>query len=311
MTTPSDPAPERLDLLATEQVRPELHDLDTRSTADLVRLSVDELGAVERALRGAEAALAEAVDQVAARMRRGGRLVYVGAGTPGRLGILDASEIPPTFGEPAERVVGVIAGGETAIRSAVENAEDDADAGRADMVDAAIGPDDCVVGLTASGRTPYVLGAIAEARARGAATIGVSCNPESELSAAADVGVEVVVGPELVAGSTRLKAGTAQKIVLNTISTLAMVRIGKTYGNQMVDLRATNEKLRARAVRTVMGVADVDAGLARRALADTDWEVKPAILMCMRGLTADAAARALSEVDGRLREALDRSRGSL
>jgi N-acetylmuramic acid 6-phosphate etherase len=301
----------QLAAMTTEAVDPEFHELDLMTTPELVGAMIDHNRQVTEALVTAVGSLSRAVDVAAERMQRGGRLVYVGAGTPGRLGILDASEIPPTFGEPAERVVGVIAGGETAIRSAVENAEDDADAGRADMVDAAIGPDDCVVGLTASGRTPYVLGAIAEARARGAATIGVSCNPESELSAAADVGVEVVVGPELVAGSTRLKAGTAQKIVLNTISTLAMVRIGKTYGNQMVDLRATNEKLRARAVRTVMGVADVDAGLARRALADTDWEVKPAILMCMRGLTADAAARALSEVDGRLREALDRSRGSL
>ena len=297
--------------MTTEAVDPEFHELDLMTTPELVGAMIDHNRQVTEALAAAVVPLARAVDAAAERMQRGGRLVYVGAGTPGRLGILDASEIPPTFGEPAERVVGIIAGGETAIRSAVENAEDDAAAGRDDMARAGIGPDDCVVGLTASGRTPYVLGAIAEARARGAATIGVSCNPRSELSAAADVGVEVIVGPELVAGSTRLKAGTAQKVVLNTISTLAMVRIGKTYGNQMVDLRATNEKLRARAVRTVMGVADVDPALARRALADTGWEVKPAILMCMRGLTADAAARALLEVQGRLREALDRTRGSV
>ena len=297
--------------MTTEAVDPEFHELDLMTTPELVGAMIDHNRQVTEALAAAVGPLARAVDAAAERMQRGGRLVYVGAGTPGRLGILDASEIPPTFGEPAERVVGIIAGGETAIRSAVENAEDDAAAGRDDMARAGIGPDDCVVGLTASGRTPYVLGAIAEARARGAATIGVSCNPRSELSAAADVGVEVIVGPELVAGSTRLKAGTAQKVVLNTISTLAMVRIGKTYGNQMVDLRATNEKLRARAVRTVMGVADVDPALARRALADTGWEVKPAILMCMRGLTADAAARALLEVQGRLREALDRTRGSV
>lgn len=297
--------------MTTEAVDPDFHELDLMTTPELVGAMIDHNRQVTEALAAAVVPLARAVDAAAERMQRGGRLVYVGAGTPGRLGILDASEIPPTFGEPAERVVGIIAGGETAIRSAVENAEDDAAAGRDDIAVAGIGPDDCVVGLTASGRTPYVLGAIAEARARGAATIGVSCNADSELSAAADVGVEVIVGPELVAGSTRLKAGTAQKIVLNTISTLAMVRIGKTYGNQMVDLRATNEKLRARAVRTVMGVADVDPGLARRALADTGWEVKPAILMCMRGLTADAAARALIEVQGRLREALDRTRESL
>ena len=296
--------------LTTEAVDPDFRDLDLMATDDLVAAMVDHNRQVTDALRAASGALADAVDLAAARMQRGGRLVYIGAGTPGRLGILDASEIPPTFGEPAERVVGIIAGGETAIRSAVENAEDDAAQGRADIARAGIGPDDCVVGLTASGRTPYVLGAIAEARDRGAATVGVSCNPDSALSAAADVGVEVIVGPELVAGSTRLKAGTAQKIVLNTISTLAMVRIGKTYGNHMVDVRATNEKLRARAVRTVMGVTDVDPSLARRALADTEWEVKPAILMCMRGLTADAATRALSDADGRLRDALDRTSGA-
>lgn len=297
--------------MTTEAVDPDFHELDLMTTPELVGAMIDHNRQVTEALAAAVEPLARAVDVAAERLQRGGRLVYVGAGTPGRLGILDASEVPPTFGEPAERVVGVIAGGETAIRTAVENAEDDVTAGHDDMARAGVGPDDCVVGLTASGRTPYVLGAIAAARARGAATIGVSCNPQSELSEAADVGVEVIVGPELVAGSTRLKAGTAQKIVLNTISTLAMVRIGKTYGNQMVDLRATNEKLRARAVRTVMGVADVEPGLARRALADTGWEVKPAILMCMRGLTADAAARALSDVQGRLREALDRTRGSL
>jgi N-acetylmuramic acid 6-phosphate etherase len=297
--------------LTTEAVDPDFGDLDLMGTAELVAAMVDHNRQVTEALVAASDDLARAVDLAAARMQRGGRLVYVGAGTPGRLGILDASEIPPTFGEPPERVVGIIAGGETAIRSAVENAEDDAAAGRADVAHAGVGPDDCVVGLTASGRTPYVLGAIAEARARGAATIGVSCNPHSALSAAADVGVEVIVGPELVAGSTRLKAGTAQKVVLNTISTLAMVRIGKTYGNRMVDVRATNEKLRARAVRTVMGVADVDPAVARRALAGTGWEVKPAILMCMRGLTADAAAHALSNARGRLREALDLTRGAV
>jgi N-acetylmuramic acid 6-phosphate etherase len=293
--------------LTTEAVDPEFGDLDLMTTPELVAAMIDHNRQVTDALTDASRQLAAAVDIAAERMQRGGRLLYVGAGTPGRLGILDASEIPPTFGEPAERVVGIIAGGERAIQWAVENAEDDVAAGRADIARAGVGPDDCVVGLTASGRTPYVLGAIAEARSRGAATIGVSCNLGSELSAAADVGVEVIVGPELVAGSTRLKAGTAQKIVLNTISTLAMVRIGKTYGNRMVDVRATNEKLRARAVRTVMGVADVDAAMARRALAATEWEVKPAILMCMRGLTADAAARALSDTNGRLREALDRT----
>ena len=297
--------------LTTEAVDPDFGDLDLLTTPELVAAMIEHNRQVSDALSAAAGELAAAVDVAADRMARGGRLVYVGAGTPGRLGILDASEIPPTFGESPERVAGIIAGGEPAITTAVENAEDDALGGRADVARARIGPDDCVVGVAASGRTPYVLGAIAEARARGAATIGVSCNPGSELSAAADVGVEVIVGPELIAGSTRLKAGTAQKIVLNTLSTLAMVRIGKTFGNHMVDLRATNAKLRARAVRTVMSVADVDAAMARRALADTDWEVKPAILMCMRGLTADAAARALRDAEGRLREALDRTREAL
>ena len=211
--------------LTTEAIDPDFSDLDLMTTPELVAAMIDHNRQVTDALTDASHQLASAVDAAAERMQRGGRLLYVGAGTPGRLGILDASEIPPTFGEPAERVVGIIAGGERAIQWAVENAEDDVAAGRADIARAGVGPDDCVVGLTASGRTPYVLGAIAEARARGAATVGVSCNQDSELSAAADVGVEVIVGPELVAGSTRLKAGTAQKIVLNTISTFAMVRI--------------------------------------------------------------------------------------
>lgn len=297
--------------LTTEAVDPDFGDLDLMSTPELVAAMIEHNRQVSAALAAAADQIAAAVDLASARMARGGRLVYVGAGTPGRLGILDASEIPPTFGEAPERVAGIIAGGALAITTAVENAEDDAGAGEADVAAAGIGPDDCVVGITASGRTPYVLGAIAEARRRGAATVGVSCNPGSELSAAADVGIEVIVGPELIAGSTRLKAGTAQKIVLNTLSTLAMVRIGKTFGNHMVDLRATNAKLRARAISTVMSVADVDATAARRALSDTGWEVKPAILMCMRGLSADAAAHALSDTQGRLREALDRSRGTL
>ncbi|MCR2793446.1 N-acetylmuramic acid 6-phosphate etherase [Microbacterium sp. zg.Y625] len=290
--------------LVTEGVDPQFAALDLMSTPELVAAMISHTRDVTAALDVAADAIGRAVDLAAERMARGGRLLYVGAGTPGRLGILDASEIPPTFGEPADRVVGIIAGGPAAVTTAVENAEDDAPAGAADLEAAAVGPDDCVIGVSASGRTPYVVGALGRARERGAATVGVSCNAGSPVGAASDIAIDVVVGPELIAGSTRLKAGTAQKIVLNTVSTLVMVRLGKTYGNRMVDVRATNAKLRARALRTVMTVADVPAGDARRALDATAWAAKPAILICMTGTTAEAAQAALAAAGGSLRTAL-------
>ncbi|RPJ50363.1 MAG: N-acetylmuramic acid 6-phosphate etherase, partial [Chloroflexi bacterium] len=246
----------------TESVNPRTADLDQLSTLEMLQRinAEDQLvpGAVARALPQ----IAEAVDRIAERMRRGGRLVYVGAGTSGRLGVLDAAEIPPTYGMEPDRVVALIAGGEQAIRSAVEGAEDDVQAGARALADLAVSEQDSVVGIAASGRTPYVLGALAEARRLGSLTISIACNSPAPVEALADIRIALLVGPEAITGSTRMKAGTAQKLALNLISTGVMVRLGKTYGNWMVDLRATNQKLRSRARRIVAQVCGLDKAAA-------------------------------------------------
>lgn len=291
-----------LETLSTERVDPAFADLDLLPTGDQVALMAEQAVVAAQAVAAAGDSIARAVDGIVARLRRGGRLVYIGAGTAGRMGVLDASEIPPTFGTDPALVVGVIAGGEQALRSAVEDAEDDEAAGEHAVL--ALGPDDAIVGISASGRTPYVAAALRAARARGALTVSLACNRGAEISVNADVAIEVVVGPEVVAGSTRLKAGTAQKLVLNTLSTLAMVHSGKVYGNLMVDVQSTNEKLRARAERTVMhatGCAPTDAS---RALADADGSVKVAIALLETGLDVATARAALSDADGDLRRAL-------
>lgn len=293
-----------LDGLVTERVDAGFSDLDLLSPDAQVAAMIEQNEDVLAALRAARPDIVRALGAVTGALRAGGRLIYVGAGTPGRLGVLDASEIPPTFGEPPTLVRGLIAGGPDALTTAIEGAEDDEARAVADLGALAVDERDCVVGISASGRTPYVVAAVAEARRIGAATVGVSCNAGAALSRAAEVAIELVVGPEIVGGSTRLKAGTAQKIVLNTLSTLAMVDRGKTYGPYMVDLRATNEKLRARAVRTVAEAAGVDRDAATRALRETDWAVKPAILICMTGASAAEAAALLQRADGRLRRAV-------
>ncbi|GAA2095674.1 N-acetylmuramic acid 6-phosphate etherase [Microlunatus panaciterrae] len=292
-----------LDLLITESVNEAYRDLDTWSTTDLVRAMNAEDQQVPQAVAAAEVEIAAAVDGVAERIANGGRLLYVGAGTPGRLGVLDASEIPPTFGVSPDLVVGVIAGGTVAIQHAVENAEDRADQGAADLEALGVGPKDAVVGIAASGRTPYVLGALQYAREAGAFTVAVSSNPGSTASSVAEVGIEVVVGPEFITGSTRLKAGTAQKLVLNMISTLAMIRLGKTYGNLMVDLQATNDKLRSRALRTVMLATGASAEVARTTLDTVQGSVKEAILVIKTGLAPAEARDLLARHGGRLRAA--------
>jgi N-acetylmuramic acid 6-phosphate etherase len=246
-----------------------------------------------------------AVEGVAGRLRAGGRLVYAGAGTSGRLGVLDASEIPPTFGTPPDLVQAVIAGGPVAVRSSVEGAEDDPASGADDLRALGVGEADAVVGIAASGRTPYVLGALAYARQVGAFTVGVTANAGSEIGRAADVAVDVVTGPEFVAGSTRLRAGTAQKMVLNMITTLAMVRLGKTYGNLMVDVQASNTKLRARAIRIVGLATGADADRAAATLAETGGSVKEAILVIETGLDVESARKSLAEHDGFLRAAIE------
>lgn len=294
----------QLESLATEAARPDLAELDRLPTERIAELMNESDAAVPAAVRGQVPRIAAAVDAIAARMARGGRLIYAGAGTAGRLGVLDASECPPTFGTAPGQVAGLIAGGPEALVTSIEGAEDDADAARADLDALGLTSGDCVVGVSASGRTPYAVAAVEHARAAGALTVAVACNPGSPLAAAAEHPVEVVVGPEIVAGSTRLKAGTAQKLVLNMLSTITMVRLGKTYGNLMVDVRATNEKLRARAHRIVAlatGAPDEEVAAALRA---TGGEVKPAVLVVAAGVDAGTAARLLEKSGGHLRAAL-------
>ncbi|GAB3574807.1 N-acetylmuramic acid 6-phosphate etherase [Leifsonia lichenia] len=300
---PRDLLRAELSTLTTEAVVDDERDLDTLSTSDLVALMNNHDESVPPAVAAVLPTIAASIDDIADRMREGGRLIYIGAGTPGRLGIVDASECPPTFNVDPSLVVGIIAGGDGAIRTAVENAEDDPQGGADALTEIALTPLDIVVGISASGRTPYVVGALEHACGVGALTVAIACNSNSTIGGIADHAIEVVVGPELIAGSTRLKAGTAQKLVLNMISTIAMVRLGKTYGNIMVDLRATNEKLRARAERTVMLVTDCSPAEAAETLAQSDGSVKIAILMLLRGLSADDA-RASMETAPSLRAAL-------
>lgn len=306
MTSTSHPRDLRTELesLTTEAFRPELADIDRLPTLDIARLMNGEDATVAGAVAARLPEIAAAIDAVAERMARGGRLVYAGAGTAGRLGILDASECPPTFNTDPSRVVGLIAGGPDAVVTSVEGAEDSPDLARTDLETLAPTPDDTVVGISASGRTPYAIGAVEHARARGCLTIGLACNPGSPLAAAADHGIEIVVGPELLTGSTRLKSGTAQKLVLNMLSTITMIRLGKTYGNLMVDVRASNDKLRARSHRIVALATGAEDKEIEEALTATDGEVKNAILTILAGVDGPTAARLLAESDGRLRAAL-------
>ncbi len=254
---------------------------------------------------GAESAsIARAIDLAADRFKGGGRLIYVGAGTSGRLGVLDASECPPTFGTPPEMVVGLIAGGADALTRAIEGAEDDPDRGATDLERIKAGPRDLVVGIATSGRTPYVLGAVKYARSQGAATIGIACNRPSLLGALVDVEIALLVGPEVVAGSTRLKAGTATKMVLNMITTGAMIRIGKTLGNRMIDLQPTNEKLRIRSRRMLREIAGIDDAQAADLLERSGGRLKLALLMALAGVDRTEAERLLDAHGGQVRAAV-------
>jgi N-acetylmuramic acid 6-phosphate etherase len=289
--------------LLTEQHQPELADLDRRDTVALVRLMADDQAAALDALVRAAPQIATAIDAVVSRLEGGGRLVYVGAGTAGRMGVLDAAECPPTFN--TDRVIGVLAGGFDALLKSSEAVEDDAAAGAADMDRLAVSASDAVVGVSASGRTPYTIGAVQQARLLGAVTIGVASNPDAELSRHVDHPLELVAGPEVIAGSTRLKAGTAQKVVLNMFSTIAMVRLGKTYGNLMVDVRATNHKLRQRARRIVSQATGADAATAEQAIAAAGGDVKVAIVMLLTGVDAGDAAARVAAHHGRVRGAVE------
>lgn len=290
--------------LSTEQVGDEQLQLDLMPVAELVDAMNRANETVPAAVAAVAPAITRAIDGIVERMRGGGRLIYVGAGTAGRMGVLDASEIPPTFGTDPSLVVGVIAGGLDAVGRAIENAEDDLAAAVSDLTALSLTSDDAVVGISASGRTPYVLSALEHARGVGAFTVALACNADSEIGRAADVAIETVVGPEFVTGSTRLKAGTAQKLVVNMLSTITMVRLGKVYGSLMVDLKATNAKLRARSERTVMLATGVDAATAARAIAEVDGWIKAAIVVAATGLSGPDAIALLAQHGGMLREAL-------
>ncbi|GAA3316848.1 N-acetylmuramic acid 6-phosphate etherase [Nonomuraea dietziae] len=290
--------------LVTEQQLPGLDDLDGLSTLDLVRRMGEQDALVPTAVAGQSARIAAAVDAVSARMREGGRLIYLGAGTAGRIGMLDASECGPTFGTTPEEVFALIAGGPSAFAVAVEGAEDSAALAVSDLTEVSLSAADAVVGISASGRTPYAVGGVRHARAMGAMTVGVACNEGSPLGEAAEIAIEVVVGPEFLTGSTRLKSGTAQKLVCNMISTLTMVRLGRTHGNLMTHLVASNEKLWARAHDLVSSITGLPDAEVEPALQAAEGSVPTAVIMLLTGADPDQAREALARTSGNLREAL-------
>ncbi len=290
--------------LQTEARNPRTAEMDLLSPAELARVLHAENYRVAEAVEEALPDIGTAIEVISERLSGGGRLIYVGAGTSGRLGVLDASECPPTFGVEPGMVQGIIAGGDTALRSSIEGAEDEPRTGAADLLRAGVTARDVVVGIAASGRTPYVIGALEAARQTGAYAIAVVNTRPAEMEAHADLTIAAVTGPEPLTGSTRLKAGTAQKLVLNLLSTGAMVRLGKTYGNLMVDVAATNAKLRDRATRIVMEAAGVSPERAAEALESANWHAKTAILMARLGVDAEEATRRLQESNGFVRRAL-------
>jgi N-acetylmuramic acid 6-phosphate etherase len=289
----------------TETRNPRTEAIDTLTSLEIVGLISDEDATVAPAVRRELEQIGRAVDVIVERLRRGGRLLYFGAGTSGRLGVLDASEIPPTYSAPPDLVQGFIAGGDVALRRSTEAAEDDPDAGAQAVQEAKVNQADVAVGIAASGGTPWVLGAVAEARRRGAATVALTCNPDSALARLAEIVIAPVVGPEAVAGSSRMKAGTAQKMVLNMLSTATMIRLGKVYGNLMVDVRPTNAKLQRRAVRILQEATGVDAEAARQALDATGYEVKPALVMLLAKVDGPEARRRLAAAQGFVRQAVE------
>jgi N-acetylmuramic acid 6-phosphate etherase len=283
--------------------------IDQLPTLDVVRLMNDEDATVAAAVRQALPAIAQAVDMIVERLRRGGRLIYVGAGTSGRLAMQDAVECVPTFSADPDMVRALVAGGDAALTQSIEGAEDDEKAGRADLLGLAVTENDVVLGIAASGRTPYVVAALKAANEVGAATIGVACNMPSPVLHVAQHRIAVPVGAEVIAGSTRLKAGTAQKMVLNMLSTATMIQLGKVYGNLMVDLKVTNQKLEERARRIVADAARIGVDKAEKLLAEAGNEVKTAIVMARRGVSAEEARRLLRDADGKLSGVIGESEG--
>ena len=294
--------------MSTEQRNPNSTALDLKSTREIVRLFNEEDRKAVAAVEAEADAIAQTVEIIVSAFRRGGRLFYIGAGTSGRLGVLDASECPPTFSTDPGLVQGIIAGSDVALRRAVEGEEDKPERGAAAIQERQLTPRDVLIGIASSGRTPYVIGALKEARAIGATTICLCCvPPPDELKAFVDHFITPIVGPEILTGSTRLKAGTATKLVLNMLTTIAMVKIGKTYDNLMVDVHASNTKLIDRSIRIVRDVTGVNAALAETTLAQADGKAKVAIVMLAKGLSATDAIALLEKHDGFLRPVISDS----
>lgn len=296
--------------LVSEARNPQTVDIDLLPIPDLLRRINAEDKGVALAVEAELDNIAQAVERIEAAFRNGGRLVYIGAGTSGRLGVLDASECPPTFSVTPEMVIGIIAGGDRALREAIEGAEDDAPQGAADLKAIDLAARDVVVGIAVSGKTPYVIGALDHARAIGADAIALTCNPGAEIARHADITIAPVVGPEVLAGSTRLKSGTAQKMVLNMLSTAAMIRIGKTYENLMVDLSISNRKLTTRAVGILCEITGIAPDEAETLLEASGRDLKLAILMQLTGLTREHSQAFLDASGGVLRQAIKQTRGS-
>lgn len=291
--------------MTTEQPNPQSANIDSLSTLDIVRTINQEDAKVALAVQQALPQIAQAVDIITEAIRSGGRLIYVGAGTSGRLGILDAVECVPTFSTPPELVQGIIAGGEKALITAVEGAEDYPEHGKRDLIGLNLSQDDVVCGIAASGRTPYVIGALEYANSINAKTVALACNVPAPILEIAEIAIGVDVGPEIITGSTRMKSGTAQKMVLNMLSTGTMIKLGKVYGNLMVDVKVTNQKLADRARRLVIHLTDVDEEQARALLNQSDNEVKTAVVMQKQDVDATQARKLLKEVDGLLGKVIE------
>lgn len=290
--------------LVTESRNHNSENIDTLSTFDMLKVINNEDKKVPLAVEKTLPEITQLVDKVAIAFSQGGRLIYCGAGTSGRLGILDASECPPTYGTPHEMVIGLIAGGHKAILQAVENAEDNTQLGEQDLRQLNFNEQDILVGIAASGRTPYVIGALQYAKSLGATTGAISCNPESPIAKLADIAITPIVGAEVVTGSSRMKAGTAQKLILNMITTGAMIKIGKVFGNLMVDVEATNAKLVERQIRIVMQATECERVIAEEALSQCHRQCKTAILMILANVDAQQATQMLNQNKGFIRKAL-------
>ena len=293
-----------LSTLITEQRNPNSMHVDSLSALEIVQLMNEEDKQVPLAIEKCLPQIAQAVECIVAAFQQGGRLVYIGAGTSGRLGVLDASECPPTFGVSPEMVKGIIAGGERALRHPIEGAEDSKAQAVVDLQTIHFSLKDVLVGIAASGRTPYVIGALEYAKSLGSVTVSIASNPNSAMANIVDIAIDTVVGPEVLTGSSRLKSGTAQKLVLNMLTTASMILMGKCYQNLMVDVQASNEKLKARAIRIVMQATDCDKALAEETLKQADQNAKLAIMMILSGLDRAQAEALLEKHQGKLQLAL-------